>query len=99
MNFLPGADGSKLTLIWHIPPGGIPAAQLLLAKLKNCPLTRIFVTRSFVLPLLCKVTDAVAPPVPGLTLPKLSDFGETAIFGGACLGVAVAIAVAERDTR
>jgi hypothetical protein len=92
VKFLPAASGAKLTPSWHIPPGGTPATQALLVRLKNCPATCGFVTRSFVLLLLCNVTNLIgAFPVP--TFPKLSDFGEMVSLIGGGLGVAVAVGV------
>jgi hypothetical protein len=59
VNLLPFLFGAKLTPIWQVPPGGTPAAQPLLVKLKNCPDTCGLVTRSFRPLLLCKVTDLI----------------------------------------
>lgn len=86
VNFLPFAKGAKLTPIWHVPPAGTGVSQVLLAKLKYCPLTSGTSIASVVLLLLCKVTDLIgASPVS--TLPKLSEVGEMVSFISGGLGV------------
>ena len=83
---MPLAKGAKLTPILHVPPAGTGVPQVLLTRLKYCPLTCGTAIASVVLLLLCKVTDLIgASPV--LTLPKLSDVGEMVSFTGGGLGV------------
>jgi len=75
--FVPRAMGVKLTLIWQLPRGGIPAAQSLLTMLKDCPVVCTAETTSLaVLLLLCSVTDFVAT-LPVLTFLNFNVFGAT----------------------
>ena len=75
--FVPGASGAKLTPIWQVPRGGIPAAQPLLAMLKDCPVVCSAETTSLaVLLLLCSVTDFVAT-LPVWTFLNFTVFGAT----------------------
>ena len=74
---VPGARGAKLTPIWQVPRGGIPAAQPLLAMLKDCPVVCSAENISLaVLLLLCSVTDFVAT-LPVWTFLNFTVFGPT----------------------
>ncbi len=75
--FVPGAVGAKLTPISQVPRGAIPAAQPLLAMLKDCPVVCSAEITSFaVLLLLCSVTDFVAT-LPVCTFLNFTVFGAT----------------------
>lgn len=89
---MPLVKGAKLTPILHVPPAGTPVTQVLLARLKNCPVTCGTVIASIVLLLLCKVIDLVGA-FPVLTFPKLSDVGVMVSFTGGGLGVGDAVGV------
>lgn len=94
---MPAADGAKLTPILHVPPAGTPAAQPLLARLKNCPLTSGIVSKSLVLPLLCKVIDLTGA-LPVFTFPKFSEVGAIVSFtDGVDVGDAVGVTVMVAD--
>jgi hypothetical protein len=75
--FVPRVTGAKLTPIWQLPRGGIPAAQPLLTMLNDCPVVCSAETTSLVvLLLLCSVTDFVAT-LPVWTFLNFTDFGAT----------------------
>ena len=84
--------GAKLTPILQVPPAGTPASQVLLARLKNCPVTCGTLIASIVLLLLCNVIDLIGI-FPVLTLPKFSDVGVMVSFTGGGLGVGDAVGV------